>query len=341
MSKIRRKTSPYPTADSCISIEALLVPGSSAEQDLDDGLNISALGMDENESFTVKFNITVDEELLGSALPARERDAIAEHVRVGIVETGTRPRVREFHSATGSFESSFSVTRVYSFSKYFGSVKVIPVVMRSSDGVEVGHARHEGALLAEGQTAGIHFDSPPPRAGNYLDIKYKSFSQEGMLKPYKHLMYYVDTAGEEARIFVNEDIDGLKFSLTGRPSESGNARRVRDAVFATITAHAWSQLFSRAVELLRRYYEFSGAEPGDGSAMTEGALPQWARDVIEVWAGEFSDSSLLADRVSSFEVELDEKPDEVTRRVEAAIQEMSEVVGAFEGLRPLGKRKST
>ena len=123
-------------------------------------------------------------------------------------------------------------------------------------------------------------------------------------------MYHLDTSNEEALLLLNADVENIQAILNSPPANRGRDKRIKEATFATITAHVWAQLAQRAAHSLAA--EFNADEAPAGSGIATEAAPRWAQDVIGALACELYDSPKLKDCIAEFE--LNWPPDQRNKR---------------------------
>ena len=117
-------------------------------------------------------------------------------------------------------------------------------------------ARAEGARLAGGRSWELRIEQPRAVDGRFFDIRYRSFSDDEVLKPFVGNLYRLEMDQPQPVLWVNADHQ-LIVPVLGDRGTTGKRARLREVFYDLISHGVWTQLFLRAVDDLRGGGELS------------------------------------------------------------------------------------
>lgn len=156
-----------------------------------------------------------------------------------------------------------------------------------------------GARLAESRAWEVRIDPPREHHGEYLDVRYKKFSEDETL-PLRDRgnLYVLDVDQESPILWINADHQRVAGILDSR-GVTGRAARLRESFFDHVAYAVWSQLFVKATTDLLASDDDETTYPwqdvvldallGDvfpevkGGSARRRRLREWHADLPELW----------------------------------------------------------
>lgn len=116
---------------------------------------------------------------------------------------------------------------------------------RAADG-HPGYASSIGARIADSRSWELRFDRPRESHGDYLDVRYRRFSEDpAIARRDKTNLYSLDLDQPSPVLWINGDHERLAGVLDSRGT-IGRSARIREVAFDQIAQAVWGQLFLRA-----------------------------------------------------------------------------------------------
>ena len=117
-------------------------------------------------------------------------------------------------------------------------------------------ARAQGARLADARGWELRIEPPREADGKFLDIRYRSFSDDEVLKPFAGNLYRLEMDQPRPVLWVNADHQ-LITPVLGDRGTTGKRARLREVFYDLISQGVWTQLFLRTIDDLRGEGELS------------------------------------------------------------------------------------
>ncbi|MEQ9498734.1 MAG: hypothetical protein RIT81_17785 [Deltaproteobacteria bacterium] len=260
---------------------------------------------------TVTLEVEVSEATAGTVLPP---GAMPGDVEVLVVTTCPSTFVRTAQRAPlEAFERPVRVELELERDRLAGTVELKALLVRAKDAPPCdgfGHA--VGVRLAESAAWELLVDRRPESAGQYLDIRYRPFSEDPVIpvRDRKNL-YLLETDGPAPVLWINADHERLSAVLDSRGTVGLHAR-LREVVFDHLGHAVWTQLFLHAAER----YVASGE-----------CVHEWQDVVLDrVLADVYPDDPNTAVRRDRLVADFEELPT-VLRRLDAALQRRDDLAG--------------
>ncbi|EDM81679.1 hypothetical protein PPSIR1_22219 [Plesiocystis pacifica SIR-1] len=159
-----------------------------------------------------------------------------------------------------------------------------------------------GTRLAGSRTLTLLLDQPEVRAGNYLDVHYRRFSDDPGA-PNASALYRLELEGETPILYLNADHESLRPTLDSKGTRGPRAR-VRDLVFERIASSVWTQLVLRV----------SARLVDDGEPAYD-----WERAVLDQWLPRLYPERRAEERQSCLERDFQDLP-MLLARLDAILQ---------------------
>ncbi len=212
--------------------------------------------------------VPVTASLLAEVLPVDER--AAPPVQVVVTVTCGETRLRRAVALTLARDGVARGPVMLAADEVRGAVELTPALVRTTTrmGVDDGLAVDAGSRLASGAPVEVRWDPARPTHGDFLDVRYESFSAKGSPQfPAAGALYRLDCGGDDPVLWINTDHVQVAqvFEATGNV---GRAARVRNVLFGHLGYAVWARLFWQAARTV---------EHAD-----EAALP-WQDAVLAHW----------------------------------------------------------
>lgn len=295
-------------------VARVLVDGTPRLEELDPDRRLIELE-DGFESATVALELTAPGDTLDAVLPESERSS--PPVRFSVVLRCHETRVRRGISVELPRDGAQAHCEIpLRRSELFGSAEIHAFLVRTVPGQgPAGWARHDGARLAATRPWELRFDRRRSPVGSHLDIRYKSFRSDPLIRPeHQGNLYLLETERESPILWLNADQSEVADVLDTRAS-TGLHARLRDAVFERIAAAVWPQLFVRAL----REWGDEAVEDEPASDWQAGILDQLLDDL-------YPERSSRAERWHRLRYERDDVAG-LLERLDAALQIRGHLVG--------------
>jgi hypothetical protein len=201
----------------------------------------------------LRVTVSLDARLLEAAFPADER--LRPVGRLLVVVTCTATRLRRAIVLTDGVLAGGTVQGDIELRSrdLFGGVELEPVLVRTADrgDAEDGHASAAWTRLAAGRGMQVRCDAARPLNGEYLDVRYESFREKGVLQfPSPDALYQLDCDGDAPLLWLNTDHQAVCTVLEAQGTV-GRAARMRDVLFSQISLVIWTRLFWRTARDVR------------------------------------------------------------------------------------------
>jgi hypothetical protein len=245
----RERFLPYAYGRSGLGVELrhVRLDGRLLEEGLDPQRRLVSIDEERWDTLAVELQLTVTEELLGAVLPPHERVSapIAALVVVRCSDTKLRRGVVAEAPAGGV---GVHVARVrVARDEVRGGIELVPQLVRkrSARTPSGGFASADGARLARARPWEIRLEPERSAEGRFLDVRYRSFSEDAVLLAVKDNLYQLECDQEAPILWVNADHTRIAAILNDRAS-TGRRARLREVFFDVIAQGVWTQLFLRA-----------------------------------------------------------------------------------------------
>ncbi|KIG19267.1 hypothetical protein DB30_03823 [Enhygromyxa salina] len=220
---------------------------------------------------TLDLQLSVPSRVVTQVVGAHERDDPPLAILVALRCDRTRVRrqvglLNWNQGSGGRFELTLELRR----DEFADVAEIDAFVIRSRAATHdtPGVASLAGARLASARSWQLLIDKPIERAGNYLDIQYRSFAQEPSIPPPQRAsLYRLDLAREDPILYLNADHEHVRAVLDAKGT-TGPRARARELLFERIQAGVWTQLFLSASTRF--------VEDGDHAYA-------WERSVLDQW----------------------------------------------------------
>jgi len=197
----------------------------------------------------LRLQLSRDPELLSQLLPPQELQRPA--VRLLLVVSEPRARLRR--ALPLPFEPTTEAVTVevrLEHHELAGPCAITPWLVRSEPGRAVsGFAHAAGHRLASGRALSVVPYAPATRAGQFLDVQYRSFRQDPQLRSQPYRLHYLELSGDQPLLLINSDHRSIADALDAR-GQSGTRARLREVFYDMMSVSVWSQLFMHAAEAL-------------------------------------------------------------------------------------------
>jgi len=269
----------------------------------------------------LRLGVKVDAEVLASVFPRAEHASPPGQVAVTITCAATRVR-RAVVLGTGALTAGVVQGELDLVRKdLHGTVELVPVLVRTSERSEDDDefATTTGSRLATGRALEVRIDVGRTPRGEYLDIRYESFREQGPPQfPRPDAMYQLDCEGDAPVLWLNLDHSKIcsVFDGTGMV---GRVARVRDVLFAQISQAVWTRLFWRAARGVQRAGE---------------TVHDWEHAVLtRLLPRIYPEVPNHESRIEALRADLDGDADDlVLARLDGALQDLLEVAACATGL---------
>ena len=124
----------------------------------------------------------------------------------------------------------------------YGTIELVPALLRTAAGGGPGYATHKAARLGSGGSFKLEIDDTPVPPGDYLEVRFENFKKHPERKGNADLLYWLDTTSETPILLLNEAVDDFKEAMLA-PGGRGRNIRVRNATYDTIVSRCglrWS-----------------------------------------------------------------------------------------------------
>jgi hypothetical protein len=127
-----------------------------------------------------------------------------------------------------------------------GLAELEAVVVRTTDAEHGEHASARGVRIADSRTWQLRIDRVQEPRGEYLDIRYHSFSKEPTVPTRDHgNLYLLRLEQETPELWINADHERIATVLDSKGTVGRHAR-LREVAFDQVAHGVWTQLFVRA-----------------------------------------------------------------------------------------------
>lgn len=130
----------------------------------------------------------------------------------------------------------------------YGAAELAPLLLRGAPGeaTSMGYASSAGARVAGARPWEIRTDLLRPPGGQYLDVKYESFSRFGAPQfPWPDNLYQLDCDTSAPTLWLNLDHEHVAEILDSKGTV-GTRARMREVFFDHISHAVWTRLFLKA-----------------------------------------------------------------------------------------------
>lgn len=287
------------------------------------------LRQSDQTAHTVKIRVTHDEDLFDRVLPSTA-DSIADVAGV-ISVFGISSRVRDLIKLDRTSDTEWAGEVSVDRSEGFGEIELRPFLVFKGSSTKPGYAAHPGDRVAEGNPIKLILDDPPITLSSHISIDFADFAESNNRELYSNadLTHVVAFSEFDApKIWLNSHIDEFKSVLSSTGPRGGNAR-IRDALFATVTAHSWSTISSVG---LGQFATALWEAPDEPDLDVFDELPEWVQQVAWLAMGNLgmgntaNSVELLAQAIRGGELP------ELFQRLQTAHLRSARPTFAFEGL---------
>jgi len=146
--------------------------------------------------------------------------------------------------ATTRFDASIRLKRA----DVYGSVQITPHLARASDNPATGngYAAHAGMRLASSRPWEIRLDQLRPSHGEFLDIRYTSFSAEDAVQfQHQNNLYRLECHTPNPILWLNADHAKVCEALDSN-ANVGRRAYMRDVFFDSVSYAVWLRLFLKS-----------------------------------------------------------------------------------------------
>lgn len=239
---------PFRFASGAISLTAtsLRVDGEKVPID-EEQLHRGAMIVDREHWREIRLSgvMLVDPEAFLATLPEPERATPPASFILVLESPETRLRRRVLQQPWQGSECAFDV-RVDAH-EIAGPVTLTPwLVRRQAANAAPGYGCEAGHRLASGRPLTIHPHAPKLRSGHFLDVRFKAFQADPVLRQMPWRAYFLDTT-ESPVLFINADHDEVARVLSAG-GQTGVDAGLREVFFDLIAVGVWNQLFLKAAE---------------------------------------------------------------------------------------------
>lgn len=194
----------------------------------------------------LSLRVHIDLDRINAVLPEHERASWPAKALLLIEEPNAF--VRRARLVTAKPEPHPMVQLELDRAEVAGTLSISPWMVRTSNSTppRTGYAHEPGQRLARGPALLVHFDAPSARPGQFLDVRYKSFSEDPALEKQSNRLYRLETHGQP-QLLLNSDHEHIVNVLSSKGT-TGWAARSREVFFDVISMGVWQRLFAGAVE---------------------------------------------------------------------------------------------
>lgn len=227
---------------SLIGEPELVVDGKPREEGIDTDKALVSLDDDDWKVAVLRWPVVVASEELLPVVP--DDEAAEPPVNVVVLVRCPATRLRRAVMAEGG-----AVQITIAREDVRDAVHFTPLLMRTTtrDQPTPGFASRAGVRLGQGRAWDLRVDPKTPKAGQFLDVRYRRFSDDALLAPLGDTLYHLEVDQPEPILWINADHERLVPVLDAKGS-TGKQARMREVCFDLITHGVWVQLFVRAAD---------------------------------------------------------------------------------------------
>lgn len=220
-----------------------------AEPDLERHL----VELDDRPWRTVRLDLSLDvtTELLKRLLPETEQACAPLRLLLTVRSPATRLRlgfvVADTPLKSGSYRHELKLSRT----DIAGPVEITAflVCTKPVAALTTGYAAHPGGRVASSRPWQLLVESRAVAPGNFLDVRYRSFKEDALLKQFQTNLYRLECDQEAPVLWVNADQEKIA-AILGERGTVGRRARMRELFYDVISYGVWTQLFTRTARHL-------------------------------------------------------------------------------------------
>lgn len=195
--------------------------------------------------------LQVTAELLERLLPDTERAVAPFRLLITVRSPATRLRMGFVVADAPIKPGEYRYALKLSHTDIVGPVEIAAflVCAKSAVALSTGYAAHLGGRVAGSRPWQLLVEPRQAASGDFLDVRYRSFKQDALLKQFETNLYRLECDQEAPVLWVNADQDKIA-AILGERGTVGRRARMRDLFYDVISYGVWTQLFTRAARHL-------------------------------------------------------------------------------------------
>ncbi|MBN1655095.1 MAG: hypothetical protein JXA30_15105 [Deltaproteobacteria bacterium] len=195
--------------------------------------------------------LTVTAGLVERLLPESERERPPLRLLLTVRCPATRLRLGFVVANTpfkpGAYRHALKLARA----DIAGTVEIdaFLVLTESIEALYSKYAAHSGGRVASSRPWQLCVEPRAVMPGHFLDVRYRSFDQDALLKQYQANLYRLECDQESPVLWVNADQEKIA-AILGDRGTVGRRARMRELFYDVIAYGVWTLLFTRAARHL-------------------------------------------------------------------------------------------
>lgn len=261
------------------------------------------------ETATIDLGVKLAPNLIASVFPPEEHSKPPGRLILALRCAPVRLRQVQIVAEAPLREQGFATKLTLRRSDLRGSLEIIPFLVRAAPAAREapGLASVGGARLASGRPWEVRIDLLREIAGQYLEVAYVSFREQGRERfPWPENLYKLDCDTPSPILLLNSDHERIAEVLNSKGTVGARAR-IREVLFDAISHAVWTRLFLKAAHDVR-----DGDEP----------RYEWENAVLSrLLPAAYPEHADRESRIAALRADLEDgEPDRVLERLEGVLQ---------------------